>query len=157
MRLKNKAITDAAVIDALLAKAHCCRLGMCMDNIPYVVPMNYVHEGNTMYLHCAKAGKRYEILQQNPNVCIEVDITDGVIAPRSETNGCSVSFKYQSIIANGKAQTVEDEEEKKRILDLICIKYLGEKVTMPREGIIATLVLAIDMEEISAKASGDWG
>ena len=58
MRLKNKASTDPALIDALLTRAGSCRLGMCRDNGPCVVPMNSAHEGNTVHLRCAGAGKK---------------------------------------------------------------------------------------------------
>ena len=118
MRLKHKAITDTTVIDSLLTKATICRLGICADNVPYVVPMNFAHDGNTLFLHCAKKGKRYNILKQNPNVCFEIDIDGGPIASTAPQNACKSSYAYQSLIAYGKVRFIDDDVEKNQ-----CTKF----------------------------------
>mgnify|MGYP001550615326 FL=1 len=156
MRLKDRAITDTTVIDSLLTKATTCRLGMCADNVPYVVPMNFAHQGNTVFLHCAKKGKRYDMLKQNPKVCFEIDIDGGPIASAVPQNACKSGYAYQSLIANGKVRFIDDDAEKTSALNLICKKYFDATLPMAAEGVRGTLVLAIDMEELTAKQAGNW-
>lgn len=156
MRLKDRAITDTTVIDSLLTKATTCRLGMCADNVPYVVPMNFAHQGNTVFLHCAKKGKRYDMLKQNPKVCFEIDIDGGPIASAVPQNACKSGYAYQSLIANGKVRFIDDDAEKTSALNLICKKYFHATLPMAAEGVRGTLVLAIDMEELTAKQAGNW-
>lgn len=156
MRLKDRAITDTTVIDSLLTKATTCRLGMCADNVPYVVPMNFAHQGNTVFLHCAKKGKRYDMLKQNPKVCFEIDIDGGPIASAVPQNACKSGYAYQSLIANGKVRFIDDDAEKISALKLICKKYFDATLPMAAEGVRGTLVLAIDMEELTAKQAGNW-
>jgi nitroimidazol reductase NimA-like FMN-containing flavoprotein (pyridoxamine 5'-phosphate oxidase superfamily) len=66
MRLKDRAITDTAVIDLLLAKATTCRLGMCADNVPYVVPMNFAHEGNTVFFTLRQKRQTLRYVEAKP-------------------------------------------------------------------------------------------
>lgn len=156
MRKKDREITSAAAIDKLLSKAPTCRLGMCVENAPYVVPMNFAHNEMTVYVHCAKKGKRYDMLRQNPNVCFEVDIDGGFLPSDMPDNACKSDYAYQSLIGFGKVRVVEDSEEKTKVLDAICQKYFGESMPMKAEAIRGTLVLSIKLEEVTMKQSGSW-
>jgi len=42
MRRKEKEIQSRDLIDQILAKSQVCRLGLCKDNRPYVVPEQFV-------------------------------------------------------------------------------------------------------------------
>ena len=69
MRRKDKEITDTAIIEEILSKATVCRLGLCEENQPYVVPLCFGYEDNALYFHCANHGKKLVILRKNNNVC----------------------------------------------------------------------------------------
>ena len=53
------------------------RLGLAVDNVPHIIPLNYgytMEEGKlTFYLHSAVKGNKLDLLRQNPNVCFELD------------------------------------------------------------------------------------
>ena len=40
------------------------------DNMPYVLPMNFALEGDTVILHSAQEGRMWETIKKNPQVCI---------------------------------------------------------------------------------------
>lgn len=46
---------------------------MCVDNIPYIVPLNFEYQENVFYMHCAKEGRKLEMIKENPFVCFEMD------------------------------------------------------------------------------------
>lgn len=47
-------------------------LGCSHDNIPYVVPIHYALVASTIYLYTTE-GRKYEIIRENPNVCLQVE------------------------------------------------------------------------------------
>jgi len=58
MRRKDKQINDIAAIEDILSKASVCRLGLCENNQPYVVPLCFGYKDNALYFHCAMEGKK---------------------------------------------------------------------------------------------------
>lgn len=48
------------------------RIGICADGRPYVVPITYVHDGDSVYGHSV-LGQKIRMMRKNPAVCFEVD------------------------------------------------------------------------------------
>ena len=65
MRRKEKEIVEKSEIEAVISKASVCRLGMAEEGMPYVVPLCFGYENNTLYFHSAKEGKKVDILKKN--------------------------------------------------------------------------------------------
>jgi nitroimidazol reductase NimA-like FMN-containing flavoprotein (pyridoxamine 5'-phosphate oxidase superfamily) len=65
MRRKDRKITDRAEIEAIIAKAQVCRLAMADKDRPYIVPLSFGYEDNTLYFHSANTGKKIDILKNN--------------------------------------------------------------------------------------------
>lgn len=55
-----------------------------------------------------------------------------------------------------KEYNKDDDAEKTSALNLICKKYFDSAQPMAAEGIRGTLVLAVEMAELTAKQSGNW-
>ena len=100
MRRKDKEIQARDEIVEIIEKATICRLGLCRDNIPYVVPLNYGYRDDCLYLHCAKEGKKMDMIRANPHVCFEIDTDLEVI--RAE-QPCDWGMKFASVIGFGTA------------------------------------------------------
>ncbi|MEZ5335156.1 MAG: pyridoxamine 5'-phosphate oxidase family protein [Methanolobus sp.] len=73
MRRPEKQIMDKDMILTILNESLICRIAMCQDNVPYVVPMNFAYNDNALFLHAAKAGKKLEMMAENPHVCFEME------------------------------------------------------------------------------------
>ena len=62
MTRRERQVTDINEIIKILDTAKVLHLGLCVDNEPYVVPMNYGYEMDgdklTVYLHGARQGKK---------------------------------------------------------------------------------------------------
>lgn len=152
MRRKEKQVTDEKIILSVLEKAEVCRLGMCRGNVPYIVPMNFGIEDNNLYFHCAREGKKLDIIRENNKVCFEME-TD-VQLLESEIP-CRWGAKYTSIIGFGKAEILETEEEKTNGLNIIMKKYskAGEFTYAPGE-FSKLEVIRVTIEEMTCKKSG---
>ena len=56
----------------LLRKNRTARLGCIADDGPYVVPVNYVFDGERAYLH-SLPGYKIQVMRVDPRVCLQVD------------------------------------------------------------------------------------
>lgn len=83
MRRKDKEIVSRAECDAVLNEAQVAHVAMVDGEKPYVVAMNFSYDGRALYLHCAKEGRKLEILARNPNVCIGAETGVRFVAGRS--------------------------------------------------------------------------
>jgi nitroimidazol reductase NimA-like FMN-containing flavoprotein (pyridoxamine 5'-phosphate oxidase superfamily) len=61
-----------AEINNLLNSQAFCHLACCINNEPYVVPVSYVYDGKFIYCQ-SKPGKKVDIMNGNPNVCVIVE------------------------------------------------------------------------------------
>jgi nitroimidazol reductase NimA-like FMN-containing flavoprotein (pyridoxamine 5'-phosphate oxidase superfamily) len=73
MRRKDREISDTTLIEDVIGNSLVCRLGMSRNDQPYVVPLCFAYSNNTLYFHSAGDGLKLEILQHNPNVCVELN------------------------------------------------------------------------------------
>lgn len=127
MRRKDREITDFNEIEAILEKCDACRLGLIDNGMPYVVPMNFGFRADnqeiTLYFHCAKEGRKIDILNRNPLVCVEMDCGHLLIIG---DKACEYSMDYESLIGTGNVEFIEDNIGKTDALTHIMKKYTGE-------------------------------
>jgi nitroimidazol reductase NimA-like FMN-containing flavoprotein (pyridoxamine 5'-phosphate oxidase superfamily) len=152
MRRSEKQIIDKETLGTILNKSIVCRIGMCRDNIPYVVPMNFAYHGNALYLHAAKEGKKLDMMAENPHVCFETEYKAKVSpAPTS----CGWSMKYYSIIGWGNASILNDPEDKTKALNLLMDKYADEtNDSYPDKVLSKTAIIKVEITELTGKFSG---
>ena len=150
MRRQEREIRDEAEIQEILEKALVCRLGLYDGQYPYVVPLNYGYRNRCMYFHCAREGKKTDILKKNGRVCIEVDIDFRVV--RGETP-CRWTAKYRSVIGFGRARIIDDEREKKAGLDVIMAHYGGSGGGYDEKSLQRTSLIEVVLESITGKQS----
>ena len=150
MRRQEREIRDEAEIQEILEKGLVCRLGLYDGQYPYVVPLNYGYRNGCMYFHCAREGKKTDILKKNGRVCIEVDIDFRVV--RGETP-CRWTAKYRSVIGFGRARIIDDEREKKAGLDVIMAHYGGSGGGYDEKSLQRTAVIEVVLESMTGKQS----
>ena len=148
MRRSDRAITDPQELESVLREGAVCRMGLCDEGKPYVVPMNYGYRDGSVFLHSAAEGRKIDILRRNPNVCLEFE-KDVELVPAEAA--CSFSMKYRSVIASGKAVFLEGTEEKSFGLNAIMFQYTGREFVFPPQALEKIVVLRVDLEECSGK------
>ena len=116
IRFKKRAIEDDALAWRILGKCTSVTLSLSEpDGAPYGVVVSHALVGKTLYFHCARAGRKLDILQQNPRACVT-----GVLAQRPRPD---FDVDYISVTAFGQATPVEDLGELRRGLIAICEKH----------------------------------
>ena len=149
MRRKDRQITDEKALKAILEEAQVCRLGLCDDGTPYVVPMNFGLGENCLYFHCAREGRKLDILRKNDRVCFEMDLLHEVLLGQS---ACGCSARYESVIGFGRAAVVEEPGEKRAALDRIMEHYRVQGAFVyPNDVLAKTTVIRITIDGLTAK------
>ena len=118
------------------------------DGYPYAVQVNYVYDGGKIYIHSAKYGYKIDAVKRDDKVCFSAILN-------SKVQQDKFTAAFQSVIAFGKISFVEDEAEKKRILEQFIYKMSPEFVEGGMKFVNAaigkTALLCIDVEEIKGK------
>src|SRR5262249_22680406 len=93
----------------LLREQNFGRLGCCEDKEPYVVPINYYFDGESIYMH-SLPGRKIDILRANPHVCLQVDKIED-------------AYNWQSVIAFGAFEEILDLIRREQILSAMFKRF----------------------------------
>lgn len=141
-------------IREIIDKCDTCYVGMSdTRGVPYVLPFNFGYEEGYIYLHMAPGGRKVDILRENPNVCVAFS-TDHELFSRNREVACSYGMKYRSVLAEGKAEFIDDYDEKVRIMNVTMEKYTGREFGYNAPAIKNVCVIRIAVEKIQARLSG---
>lgn len=120
MRRKDREILDVVEIEKAINESDVVRVGFAVGDTPYIVPMNFGYDQGAFYFHCAKNGRKIDMMRSNPNVCFELEAKKELI---TGDRPCDWSMKYVSVMGSGKLSIIESDEEKRRAMDLIMVHY----------------------------------
>lgn len=119
---------------------------------PYCLPLSLVRVGEELYFHCAREGRKVDLLRRFPRVCVTFVGDD---RPHF-TPPAMYSTWFQSVIVTGTAGEVTDPAEKTEVLRALCRKMTPNAMDgfLPavEKSLAVTAVWKIHMEEISGKA-----
>jgi nitroimidazol reductase NimA-like FMN-containing flavoprotein (pyridoxamine 5'-phosphate oxidase superfamily) len=152
MRRKDRMIGDITDLKDIIKNSDVCRLAFAVNQLPYIVTMNFGYtwgKNLVLYFHCAKEGKKLDLMKQNNMVCFEMDIDHEII--KGDTP-CDWSMKYKSIVGYGLLEIVDDLNEKKVGFDLIMDKYGFNRKKKYNEKLLNhTEILKLNVTELSGK------
>ena len=153
MRRKDREISDRAEIVRILEENAVCRLAMVDDGAPYLVPLSYGYEleGDrlTLYFHCAREGRKLDVLRRSPRVCFEIE---GRTALKEAAQACGYGFAYESLIGNGTAALATTHEEKAHALQRIMLRQAKKSFEFTEKQTASVAVLIVQADDYTAKA-----
>ncbi len=143
-------ITDFESIEEIIRKSEICHVGFVDNNKPYVLAFNFGYDNKTIYLHCAKEGKKIDILNNNNNVCVEFDVDHKLFA-RHEKVACSWRMRYRSVQAFGKAEFVEDFDKKIEALKIFMKNYSDMDFKFSKPSVNNISIIKIKVDEFTGR------
>jgi len=152
-RKRERGSYERETIDAILDEALIAHLGIVDDDgAPLVIPTLHARSGEVVYCHGSVASRTLRTLASGAPVCLTVTLLDGLVLARAAMHH---SANYRSVVLLGRAQNVEDPEEKRAALRAVVehiVPGRSEEVRGPSESELrATAVLSIPIAEASAK------
>lgn len=152
MRRNEKEITDIIEIEAVISSADVCRIALANDNIPYMVTMNFGYVGGVvkkLYFHCARQGRKLEMIRKNNFVCFEFDIDHNLI---KDATACDFGMNFRSVVGYGKMTFITDDHEKRVGLDAIMSQYSkGQDFSYRQTSLDKMLLLRLDILTMTGK------
>ena len=120
------------------------RLGCVDDGEPYVVPINFVFEDDTIYSH-SLPGRKIEALRAHPRACLQVDSIED-------------DFHWRSAIAYGDFEEIRIPSDRRLILSKLLARF---PLLTPVESVMAqdayasdSVVFRIRIDRITGMAEG---
>lgn len=114
LRRIDKAIKSQDEIKEILKEAEFITLALCDGDEPYAIAMNfgYSEKDNALFFHCAKKGRKIDILKKNPKVC-------GTIIDDIGYQDGDCSHNYRSLTIFGKISFITENQDKYDALDVM--------------------------------------
>ncbi len=121
VRYAKRECNDESKIEGFLTQAKTGFLGLSSEDIPYVVPLNFVRVGQAIYLHGAAEGRKVHYMQRNNQACFTVSEEFGtmtsVIPAHTDT-------AYMSVMIFGQIVFVTDLDEATEAMQRMLHKYV---------------------------------
>ncbi len=151
-RLPDRGNYDRTTVHQILDEALVCHVGFVVNGQPFVIPTAYGRVGDRIYIHGSPASRMLRNLKEGIDVCVTVTLIDGLVLARSAFHH---SMNYRSVVIFGKAEFVENPEDKLEALKaftehVVPGRWAEVRPVKPQE-IAGTLVLSLPLNEASAK------
>ncbi len=118
------------------------------DGSPYCVALSHILMENAIYFHCAKEGHKIDNIRRDNRVCYTVVGKTKVIQAKFTT-------EYESAVVFGRAEVIDDKQEKLSAMLKICEKYSPEFIDKAEDIILKAmdklLIGKITVEHITGK------
>lgn len=149
MRRKNQAL-PLKECEEILMEGKSGVLALSGDNLyPYAVPLNYVYHDAKIYFHCAKSGHKLDAISRNNRASFCVVAQDDIKLEE-------YTSYFKSVIAFGTVRIMDGEEEKRRAIEILSIKYAPGDSAQNRDRAIereweALCMLEMTIEHLTGK------
>lgn len=111
------------------------------DGYPYAVPLSYFYADGKLIFHGATTGHKIDAIRHHDKASFCVIAQDDVVPLAYTTN-------YRSVIAFGTIHIIDDEDEKRRTVELLMKKYAPHDTADHRNAEIASAWKALCMMEL---------
>lgn len=153
-RIPEKAINDRSTGYAILDAGFVAHISVVdAGGQPYVVPVGYARDRNRVLFHGSTGSRLFRGLAEGQPMCLTVTLLDGMVLARSTFES---SMNYRGVMVLGAAEVLEGTD-KDHALEVITEHLLPGRWREARhpnkKELAATLVLALDLAEMSVKVS----
>lgn len=154
MRRKDREVTDIEKVVSLFMDCEVVHLGLYDEEepeFPYVVPVNYMGctegEQMIMYIHGAKAGRKYELMKKNGACSFTIDGERQVDVMQDKFD---ITTRYECIMGKAEIEILEDEAAIEA-LNYIANNYAGYDFEWKHETAKVTCVAKLKVTDWSCK------
>ena len=155
MRRTDREVTDREAIRSIIDRCTVLRLGLFdpeAPDFPYIVPMSFgwtEREGQlSFYIHGARAGRRWDLLQKTDRCAFEMDC-----CARFETvpKSRSITMRYRSVMGTAKITLLEGDAALSGIETVVARDPAVREFDWDRSALAHTAVWRLDVLSLSAK------
>ena len=147
---------DTDWIKTFLARAEFGTMATSKGDQPFLVTRNFAYDEtvHAIYMHGAKKGHTYERARESPPVCFSANESGRLLPGKRAVD---LGMEFGGVVVFGRLQIVEDPDEVRHGLQLLCDKYFPnlepgvdyENIT--DADLKVTAVLRVDIDSWSGK------
>ncbi len=146
-------IEDRKEIDEVIKACKTCYVAMSDGDTPYVLPMNFALDGDTVILHSAQSGRMWETIRKNPKVCINWTLGEE-LAWQDVRVGCSYRVKSKSVLVEGEIEVIDSYDEKYRMLQETMAQYSDREFKFSKPAVENVGIMKVHIKKITGKVFG---
>lgn len=146
-------IEDRNEINEVIKACKTCYVAMSDGDTPYVLPMNFGLDGDTIILHSAQSGRMWETIRKNPKVCINWTLGEE-LAWQDVRVGCSYRVKSKSVLVEGEIEVIDDYDEKYRMLQETMSQYSDREFKFSKPAVENVGIMKVHIKKITGKVFG---
>lgn len=157
MRRKDREITDFQEICRIVAACEVIRIGLTDPDdpgFPYIVPMNFGYavqdETLTFFIHGARAGRKFELLQRMGCCSFEMDAPSEIVLLDGSHE---VTTRYRSVMGRATAALLEGEALLQGLEALMARREDTRTYPWSRASVPHTAVWQLTVTQLSAKGN----
>lgn len=153
MRRHDRAITDTATIDAILAAGRFTTIALSGPDGPYAVTLSYGFDAERRRLsfHVAHEGRKLDLIADDPRACATV------VQDLGYKHG-ECAHPYRSVVAHGRMRLAETPDEAREGMRTLLAQLEAgdddawDSMNLDDEARMSSFsVLFFDIDEVSAK------
>lgn len=152
MRYPKRGAYDRDTIYAILDEGLVCHVSFVLDGQPCLIPTIHARMGDQVLLHGLKGGRMLSHIEAGNPLAIAVTLLDGLVLARTVFNH---SMNYRSVVLYGRGREITDPAAKRaaleRLTEHVCPGRWTEARAPTEKELMATTIVAIDIEEAAAK------
>ncbi len=152
MRRRDRQIKDVNKITAVLDACRTASVAMIDGDMPYVIPLSYGYEMEEnsliLYFHCAREGRKIEVLKRNNKVCFTV-FCEG--QPLFAETPCQSGYYFSSVVGSGTVEFIENSAEKRHALRRMFAHQSGKEIEFTDAQADSVCVFRILSEDYTGK------
>ena len=149
MRRTDREITSRETIDQIIAAAGVCRLGLSMQDHPYIVPVSFGYDGKAIYFHTSMEGMKTDYMTANPRVCFEME--QDVSLVRNEELACKWGQLFSSVIGFGTIHEITDQAGRLAAMNQVMLHYSGKEWEFDPETFAQVRLWCITIDQLTGK------
>ncbi len=151
MRRKDREVTERMEMERIISSCQVCHLALSGSDGPYALALSFGYaEGDppALYFHCAREGRKLDILRANPRAAFIIDRPLGVV---TGPVACDWGMRYESVMGTGLLEIVSDPQERRRGLDALMAQHGNRAPAYRPADFDGVLVLKLTVEEMTGK------
>jgi len=148
MRRRDRQLESREEIDAIIRGSEVCRLAISVDDEPYLVPLSFGYDGDAIYIHTARVGKKIDYFEANKRVCFEFERNVQFLL---KGDACESTFSFETVIGYGTISELLDPADRSYALNQIVLQYTERQTTFDRRQMDKVRVWKISIDSMDGK------
>lgn len=149
MRRKDREILNRSKIDDIINKAATIHLGLNDNGEVYIVPLSFGYDGECLYFHSSKEGRKIDILKRTHFASFELETNTAL---QKSPLACEYSMYYECVMGSGDVEFIEGHDEKTEALRHIMSHYThSEAFVFPFSALDSVCCFKLRISSLSCK------